>query len=1033
MNLITPSESKKASARILTLVLSLQILLAGCGMMRPAGNSESGNTGGSRFNLTNNTTSTSATIVRTVLRSGDLAAPLSPFEALQIMHNNYRLLPDKRFLSAIPLIHTMIAGSPHKAVDATFDHGLWRISYAGEEVGRVPEFADFGVLLELLSDYSKRLAKRHKFKLASSPSPPAELESKVRALTPRSEIEALYEINRLWEQNGRSLPLLSLAIESMANLSFITDAQMLLRLSDNLTARSLAALALYEGCTGKKRFRERCIFAHELHYHRWARNEARRMTAGEPVALWLTHDKARLEEKVKSSPSPENSLCLLNLCSNLHQHASWRKTAADILTRQNGLALPVLKLFEGVEPVSAVVPYGSYLVGAALHEISSVNQEQNSFNPEQLFRMNEPAAKSTQWLDKDIVERFESSLGRMTAGPSGPFLDDGCAKNFYRSYFYGGLVVLRRNGIQSDLFDGFGTRMMQIDDEMTREIGRAFIAGSQTLEALKGGRHHRRPVHWEDLSKVPLTLVTDCAGFQSPDVRWFFQRADSSPEDLFSLISLVGGSDSGNVGLADRVSSAIARVGWPEQLCQPLMLCAANPRIDVDSRLKIVEFLCNHGELKVPQVEALYRESMQQNPHDWAAVEPLMGIYWHQKRYEEGVKEVSRWLERNKGRSDVDVTTADVSLAYLLMHAGHYQAALDALGDKASTGRFECMRCKAMILEKMGRLSEAVEMAKATVNRAPWFPLQLQLEIYWRNGKYQEAAQLLAQQSRTLGSHLWEGGIGATFAKTFAGNEKGAREAIDVLVKTGIRGWHSLGHLARGIAGEGQYKTACYALMQCTGTRNSERTRLLITYKTMKAAEGEKQALDWLSQQVPPEYRVTLAREAYTLRCFELLWNFLPQNLAVEEPIWLLRAAGYVDSGQRDGKQRKQLLAYYSKPIATSKHRMGQYLMGIKASEKLPNERMIMADLCAASYYIGLKKLNAQPTFEATEWLQLAMETNMRHEFEYRLAAEKNDDVFDQLTEVACGMPFSKPLPHPTYPPNTIPVYFQYDPKGRLP
>lgn len=1083
-----------ATASLCAVTIVLSPLICGCGLWQQISSGRNGQDGDGTSDKIG---APPLLVTRVVPNAGAISDQMSPQQAVDTLRSNMKPMPDKRFLGAIAMIHNIITREKVTPITVTFDSGMWNITYAGLQAGKIREFADTEDFLSLLGAWYKRLASSHNFKIDSSADSRAdsggsagsrassadsstssagsragsnprsgdypEIRKLIREYTPKSLVMALALANEKWSAGDRSSSLVAASAEASTGLVFLSLDRV--QLYDTLSSRAMTLLAISESADGKPRFRERCLLSTVMRYEAAANKQGLMLDKSDPVRLMIEKNSEQLQLVAHPAEAPPQSkICNLLLLARTRQAERWRSEAAAWLTQTDGAALPILKAFEDLVPYNNFVAWGSYLVGTTLHEIEGKNTQSKALNIQDLFLIDETAQRSTTWFANDIILRLDSGLSKIASVGTGPFIDEECVAGFYRGYFYTGIRYLREGENLEKLADV----MYQSKDRLTKCMGyffkefsnatfRARSSFSSTFNSefnsvsTQTDRDSNRmatPSFFEDRDKVNMLpapfyfeflLLGTGRRFKYYGMRWLFERVDARPESIYTLSQIA--TNDNDIALANRLIEASYQLGWTRHIAQPYIETLSDPRMTIDGRMNLLKSLRAKGVVSTKQIEAICKKMVEQNPTDWASVEPLATVYYDQNRSQEAKQLVLDWLKKNQNRQHSDETLAKTVLGYFLLNEGKPQEALVALGDKASTGRFECIRLKALILEKLGRFSEAEEWAKEAVKRYPGlnYPVDLLLTMYWRNGRYSEAADMIAGVGPRHRSHgrphsgLHGTNVGQCFADALVKKPQEIPKATEVLLARGITGWRTLGEIAQAVSAMGDHEKAFELFMQCQVPPQGETDRLLSAYKQLKLARGEKPARDWLVRQVAPADRMIIMRDAYLRRCFELLWTMEPSDAAKNDQLWLLRAAAFVDSEQKqkDLAKRKMLAARFEKKGTSFEHEVGRYLMDEKGGEDLLKKPLNLVQLCVCSYYIGLHDLNAHPSYGATDWFRLTKETGLGM-YESHLSSRKLDDVIDQTCELELGIAFSLPRARPVYDKDGEPIYFAFSPNGRL-
>jgi hypothetical protein len=946
------------------------------------------------------------------------------------LNDTYRLKPDQRFINAIAKIHVFLTGKPEQPVTIEFTHDHWQLSYQQTVVGQLPEYPDFPDLLQLLITWTQQLEETSPIKFVNIPVP---LETKEFVEAQLSQfwashlITATHRLNTLWTTGTHTVDLLPYATQALIGLVLQQHDE--LAAAEQLPTQAITLLALSKTFANQPLYQSEALLAYILGYSAHARTVALNLAVDNPVRLYVYHRGEQLKtvaENTSASPL-SRYLYLLWIArqKNVDNWKSWleRYFQADndelSLIFKTGLILGQF----GISPyIAKTLPYITVL--ALVDEVNKVKSTTQLLDD----ILSTTAAKQFEQTmielflarvgTPKIMTLFEEQSHALIEQHTGPFLTGEVYAAYFRGYFYSGLYRLGLHYLDALSSTEATTQYAKSLGEPDHPIAMDFQHWYQNLAKSTAGQGDPQRLI-ADLTTLKYfgvpprlrTLEEQQRYFSHGDpellkgVRTIVPYLDTRTSHRYELLNLAY-SALLDLPLTEKLGDSIINTdpahfqklhAWLGKLkgdSTILMTLLEQPDLTFSTQLKVLNYLKELGQINAYQLEQAYEKVWYQAQDDWAVVKRYVDFLLDIKQFAK-LREVGQvWLEKQGHHPSLKPVIMRARIARSYLKEGLVQPAWQTIKPIIATYQRGAMQVGADTLEAMGKLDQAEQLFRAAYKRYPDIVGQVDLTtFYWRHGRYQEAAEVLAQQRRPKNKGKdWRFKIGQGFVETFADQtDVTALEAYHQLLQQNIDN-RSLGSMVVAVAQAKRFKLAEKMLAPLKFQGLEQMLYDIRRYTYRKAFEGEIPALAWLNAKIPPTQHGPLIVLAYDKNQYELLWDLIQITTADRDSdfSWLMRTSAYLKMGQENEEYYQQLQHYYAHHPHGHYNTIGRYLLH-KADEAEIFALMKSSDkaVCETAYYIGLRAQHEGDYQTASQWYRVAIETGLTKNGEYHWAYDQ--------------------------------------------
>ena len=931
-----------------------------------------------------------------------------------------RLSPDTRFLDAVGDVERIATGHPAKRAECAFERDGWTIRSGDRTVGRLAEFPRFAQMRSLLIAWARTLGTPAQLKAADTDVAPGTAQSRRRgqagaeaALTALHAVRAADLTDRLWAAGHRDVATARLGVRAltwMAAESFDEAGA-----GEAIAARALAWNAVASASDSAALLRETALLSDVMGYPAEACALAAPLAEADPIRLYVLRRDEILDAIASRGRTAndggrgrEARWLALRRCVERNDLEGWQVAAERGLDADTVLTLPMLGSQLALGRFETNLPAGSLLLLAVGADL----------------RLNEVAPAPIAAVEdrpmRDAMEMFETLLDAMPESADGAFLDRALLRAWYRAAFYSSLMNmgehLRRRLSDMDATQAFARDMGDGSrgPEAAREFQRWFAhladvkrdpGKHQALKSDMAGMNHfgagPRLASWEAMR----SSVAGSDPFVRRCAKDLQQRLDTRPahldawgwivlSDLFDIVR-------GEATLRESVGAShprdLTRRGWWAAYRgdrRRLDALLRDPGFRPEERNKLVHALRAMTPEDSLRLDAVSEQLAGERPDDWAIVGSYVRALERRHRTDQVRSLAGAWLSRtDRSQRAFDDIDARNRLAVACLEEGRIDEGYRAIQPVIGSWQGTAMSLAAELLDRRGEGAEAETLAMMAWQRYPDNdPAQaLVIDLFWRHGKYDLAARMLADAQVPLSPDGWRQDLGRRFVRFQREHPKEALKAVDAMLGLDLGDWQRAGGLALALASGGRNAEAAELMsrLKPAGRLNTEHA--VMTYRYMKRALGDEAAADWLRKEVATADDATLAMlhmHAYGADAGEVQW-IVPIPKVREntvENLWLMRVATAIRDSVGTSAQLEQLNAYFATPGAGKYRHFARYLLGLEPADSILGLRLDPRGQGEACYYLALKHQSEGNVRAAAEWFTRCLEVNVRSNGEHHWA-----------------------------------------------
>ena len=784
---------------------------------------------------------------------------IQPADIPAAVEATFRLMPDRRVLTAVADVYELSTGRAASNVEIDFRRGVWQIRCADQEVGSLPELAAFRTDLDLLTQWNARLRTQRP---AAAPLPQrvlAQVDKDIESFTPESLFEAVDLIAK--QTNGKSLDPVAAGRAAHAATLLASQTYDWFALRDPLIARSLALLAVARQSTAYCCMEHEALTAKLLGYT----SEAKSLAASLPPTTFAA---AYILE------SPVDAKTTGNAFAWLRTREALRK--AHESTFVGTVDAQWASLLNEISDFGEQVPVARAAQSLILKEV-----EAGKFNSGQL------AGALAHFDEKDVVARFERSLPRRIDALKNAVLDEPAVRSYYESNFYA--AVFKEFGFHQysrydhDAVNRFIASLGKPQTEPAAQIA-AWMKGMS--DATFDAAHATKGVKLGDsLKSMPLVgawrraellkawtgAVADRARVRKAAAE-LYQELDARPVEIYAAgeISATVISDPKRreryihaaIERDPNVTSWGATAWYMFQSADRTALRELMDHAPTDAdRASALSYLAKLGDMDSASVHRKFEEIVQNTPSIGALSQYAMYLNEHG---EPATKErvMRRALKNVRDDEDaIRVAWVASSLANALDRQGKYDEAWTVIEPHVGVYSANVVAYAASILQHLGRVDEANELGAGLVDRYPGEASRGDFAaILWREGRFADAAALFdpAKAAYSVNEAVWD--LSEKFVDIFKDTPTDkAIQAYSALIGIGVDSQILIKiaekamdehrpELALALA-ERLLSDPAYAV-----ARNHPQSiaALRAGYRALKELKGPDAALGWLDSKIPP-------------------------------------------------------------------------------------------------------------------------------------------------------------------------------------
>jgi len=908
----------------------------------------------------------------------------------------YRIRPDRRFLYAAAELERLTAGGPRRGTLAIrFDEGRWRLSLDGASLGDLPEFPDFAEAKNLLLSRVPRLEGRAAG-TELGPAARAALENGI----PAEIFSVLGRLNNAWKPPGDPA-LAEAGLRGLLWLSLQTYDQ--LELGDPILGKALALFAIAEAGAPGRHAREESLLAALLGYEDHARKASSGLAADDPVRAFAEWDVAGSKSLARRSPTNLRAqyLYLLRLAESRPREDDWfREFEASAWGAAGGASLRLVLTLDAFS-LRTVPP--TLMVWEVLEELGGAPPASPSASarglPWRAVAMQRAMLLDPEKRPEGRLSEIEAAVDREAALFDGPLLDGHVVRGHRHANFYSAVYAAARfdfdhlsstedaeslanvlanppAGTAADLKDWILHRVhLRRSNEGVRDVARDM------------GR--LRHIGVDPLSRISYSVAistsTGVESFRRSSLPGYYDRLDSRPANLHAGFRTASELLS-DPAIMERCGRPAAKRG-PRELETDLpwvlrfigdsdgLRALANDKT-WSSRIRSGA-IRQLAEMEKSDLTALIepmRELIREDPSDSAALYAAVEILEKRDRIDEALRLIDTWIAAHAER---DLRWAGVAAlkSRLLRKRGRYREAWEIARPAAETWKAECLEEAALALLDLGRVDDALAMAKRALERYGSDDERvLVARVLWRQGKDAEAAELLTSPTRRLDSGIWAYGMPEAFLAAF-------EKADDARAAAAFSGLDVESVPRLNIVWFIEYLTlhgrAELSLKLCERLRERGPARFatVATYHALLKARGASQAREWIKTNAMSAETDVMSKQAFSEHDDDLLWELPdPPDPVKNDLLHMIRAARLLDQPEAPAERRASLIQYFDGRPKKDFVVYGLYFLGRVDRPTLFAQIQDPSYVTSVSWILGFTSVHGGRYDEANSWLQVCME-----------------------------------------------------------
>ncbi len=911
----------------------------------------------------------------------------------------YRLRPDRRFLyAAAELARLTEGGGRSGTLSLRFEGNRWRLSLDGSTSGDLPEYPDFADAKKLLLAHVPRLAKL---------SDGIELSVADRVAledgSPADLFPVLARLNAAWNDSPGDPAVAEAALRGLLWLALQTHDE--LELTDPILGKALALFAIAEARAPGRLAREECLLASLLGYEDHATAVARVLPEDDPVRAYAEWDLAGLKAIVRQPPhSPRSQyLYLLRLAENRPSEDDWFREL-ESSSWSSGIDCPSLRLVLALSPFSWRTVPSTLMESEVFEEVSAAPAPKDPSARKTTSSWQVLAAQRMKHLEQEKgplgrLSELEAAVDREASRLDGPLLDRDVVRahrlaNFYSSVYAAAQFEFDKlssteaaESLGNALVDPPPGTAVELKDWILHRVRlRRSPDGLRDVVRDLGGLRH---IGTAPLSRISYSIAISGTGTE-PYIRaavpGFFKRLDSRPANLHAAFRTASEllSDPGIAEQCMRLSAkrcpreldgdlpwALRFLGDPGGL----RALANDKAWSAATRSSAFQELAKLEGIDSRTLLVPMRELIREDPSDNKTLRAAVAILEKEDQIEAALQLIDSWLDAHP-ESDLQWAGVASLKSRLLRKRGRIQEAWKFSQPAAETWKAECLEEAALTLLDLGRVDDALEMAKRSLERyGDDDEAVLVARILWMKGKDKEAAALLTPPTRQLDSRTWAYRLPAAFLEAFPKADDARGEAVFSELAVPSVPKLNIVWFIEYLTGHGRPQLALKLCERLRGGGAPAGFAAVASYHALLKARSAAEARQWLRANTTPRDMDVLAKQALLERDYDLAWD-LPDHPdpTKNEILHMIRAVCLLYQPEDSADRRASLIKYFEGRPKKDFAVYGLYFLGQVDKATLFAQIQDPSYVASVGWILGVTSAQAGRYDEANSWLQVCME-----------------------------------------------------------
>lgn len=922
-------------------------------------------------------------------------------EARARLDGLYRLLPDRRFLSALGEVERLLRASERVSLRASFADGLWTVSIGDEIIATLPEYPTFEDGFAAVLSRTRRLLADHPTVAEETAEDLGNIELRLAKFWPANVFAALQELDQRW-QAIPSRPVARLAASAHLWLCIQTINGM--EMADSLVSRSFALQAIATA-QGVDDLGERALLAWMMGYPGEAKTYALRLSPENGVRAFLTGELEDLLRKARGKSPIVRYLALIEL-SFAGREQQWEEWLEKELPPADLSSPSILRAARGFNRFENRPDWSLAVIQSASAGVSH----------KPAVRAPTPAPVSgglVARLVDNIVARATARSGRRALlgdferdlvrhceeGSRGRLWDRDSCKTYWRSHFYAGVGTLGEYYLDRLASGPAALEFAKgLQDAPLSGPGAQFSRWYGDLASWRGGAPASER-ELDDLEAIPdlggwaASRLFDAAReifpwkpyLASEAVHRLAGNLDTRPDHQAMLLPALRHPLLDMRRVERTCGNAAFRAGETERWTVWCALLQGDhagilrqvQRKDRSLQTRVDALFTAGSLLLPPKVRTEYRKLLAESGYSGTVAYSYL-YYLDQFAPDPVEKEsvVRAWLARHASlKGTLEHSIYSGRLARAISEQGRHQEAWSLLEPLVDTWQAGIMVSAARILQELDRGEEAMQLGRAALERYPFEDTVRARLAYllWRNDRHSEAADILNPRQFRVQTHSWDL-LGAEFRDAMEGKE----DAEVIRAIEAVREGNSNIVLDRFLMPTSLSRPDLafrfYSTLKTMGHEFAKAK--LDAYLYLRDKKGEEEASRWLRLQLAKGSQDMVAPFFFERAEYVALWDPLepaPGTAALSSATWLLRAAGSLFAPLSEPRRERLLEHFRDRRPADFHHVLGRFLLDLEPPEALDSLAKTRHEKSDAATVHGIRTLSSGDYEDASEWFQLAV------------------------------------------------------------
>ena len=370
------------------------------------------------------------------------------------------------------------------------------------------------------------------------------------------------------------------------------------------------------------------------------------------------------------------------------------------------------------------------------------------------------------------------------------------------------------------------------------------------------------------------------------------------------------------------------------------------------------------------------RDLIREDPSESRPLRAAVEILEKEDQTEAALELIDAWIAAHAA-ADLHWAGVAAVKSRLLRKQGKYKEAWKVAEPAAETWKAECMIEGALALLDLGRVDDALKMAKNALERyGSDDEAVLVARILWTKGNDKEAAAVVTPPTRQLDSATWAHALPKAFLEAFKkADDQRAEAAFSVLAVPSVPKLNVIWFI-ENLTRNGRPQLALKLSDRLRGGGAPPGYAAVASYHAILKAGTADEARQWLRANATPSDMDVLAKQALLERDYELAWD-LPDHPdpTKNEILYMIRAVCLLYQPDAPADRRASLIKYFEGRPKKDFAVYGLYFLGQVDKPTLLAEIQDPSYVGSIGWILGVMSAQAGCYEEANAWLQVGMES----------------------------------------------------------